>query len=80
MKDIKPSIEELAVELVEFDDHDQQIRSTITPLGAYLHDAPATETMADQPVTTAPASDEAVDTNPELGEAATEHPDTVRED
>jgi len=30
--------------------------------------------MADQPVTTAPAQDEAVDTNPELGEAATEHP------
>ena len=52
-------------------------------VGAYnpdLHDAPATETMADQPVTTAPASAEAVDTNPELGEAATEHPETVRED
>ena len=47
MKDIKPSIEELAVELVEFDDHDQQIRSTKTPLGAYLHDAPATKEELD---------------------------------
>ena len=47
MKDVKPSIEELGVELVEFDDHDQQIRSTITPLGAYLHDAPATKEELD---------------------------------
>ena len=47
MKNVKPAIEELAVELVEFDDNDQQIRSTITPLGAYLHEAPATKEELD---------------------------------
>ncbi len=47
MKDVKPSIEELAVELVEFDEYDQQIRTTITPLGAYLHEAPATKEELD---------------------------------
>jgi len=47
MKNVKPAIEELAVELVEFDDNDQQIRSTLTPLGAYLHEAPATKEELD---------------------------------
>jgi len=47
MKNVKPTIEELAVELVEFDDNDQQIRSTLTPLGAYLHEAPATKEELD---------------------------------
>jgi len=47
MKNVKPAIEELAVELVEFDDNDQQIRSTLTPLGAYLHEAPTTKEELD---------------------------------
>lgn len=47
MKHNKPAIEELAVELVEFDDDDQQVRSTLTPLGAYLHEAPATKEELD---------------------------------
>tara|TARA_Y100000004_G_scaffold118764_1_gene133453 strand:- start:741 stop:1337 length:597 start_codon:yes stop_codon:yes gene_type:complete len=70
-----PHSEEIPAWLTEFEiPVEAQQEFKVGAWNPNLHDGPATETMADQPITTAPAQDEAVDTNPELGEAPTEHP------
>lgn len=43
MTDKKPHISEMGIECVEFDEQDMPALSTLTPLGHFLHEGPATE-------------------------------------
>ncbi len=43
MTDKKPLLADMGVELVEFDGDDNKISTSVTPLGHFLHEGPATE-------------------------------------
>lgn len=43
MSDKKQDWAEMGIECVEFDDQENQVASTIIPLGHFLHEGPATK-------------------------------------